>query len=93
MDIPEVDTLLMLRPTQSPTLFQQQLGRGLRRSPDKAVLVVLDFVGNQAKGFRFDQKMRSLTRTGVLTAKDVEAPMLPPGCSIQLDNKDSAASS
>lgn len=87
VDIPEVDTLLMLRPTQSPTLFQQQLGRGLRRSPDKAVLVVLDFVGNQAKGFRFDQKMRSLTRTGVLTAKDIEAPMLPPGCSIQLDKK------
>ncbi|WP_237202011.1 DEAD/DEAH box helicase family protein [Rothia nasimurium] len=87
VDIPEVDTLLMLRPTQSPTLFQQQLGRGLRRSPDKAVLVVLDFVGNQAKGFRFDLKMRSLTRVGVLTASDIENPHLPPGCSIQLDKK------
>lgn len=87
VDIPEVDTLLMLRPTQSPTLFQQQLGRGLRRSPDKAVLVVLDFVGNQAKGFRFDQKMRSLTRSGVLLPKDIEDPVLPPGCSIQLDKK------
>lgn len=87
VDIPEVDTLLMLRPTQSPTLFQQQLGRGLRRSPDKAVLVVLDFVGNQAKGFRFDLKMRSLTRTGVVTPGEVENPHLPPGCSIQLDKK------
>lgn len=87
VDIPEVDTLLMLRPTQSPTLFQQQLGRGLRRSPDKAVLVVLDFVGNQAKGFRFDLKMRSLTRSGVLTPGEVENPHLPPGCSIQLDKK------
>ncbi|MGV3104052.1 DUF3427 domain-containing protein [Rothia sp. 32237D007AR] len=87
VDIPEVDTLLMLRPTQSPTLFQQQLGRGLRRSPDKAVLVVLDFVGNQARGFRFDLKMRSLTRSGVVTPGDIENPFLPPGCSIQLDKK------
>lgn len=87
VDIPEVDTLLMLRPTQSPTLFQQQLGRGLRRSSDKAVLVVLDFVGIQAKGFRFDLKMRSFTRNGQITVKDIENPNLPAGCSLQLERK------
>lgn len=85
VDIPEVDTLLMLRPTQSPTLFQQQLGRGLRRSPDKAVLVVLDFVGIQAKGFRFDLKMRAFSRSGYITEKEVKDPQLPAGSSIILD--------
>lgn len=86
VDIPEVDTLLMLRPTQSPTLFQQQLGRGLRRSPDKAVAVVLDFVGNQAKGFRFDLKIRALS-SSIVKPSDIENFNLPPGCSIQLGKK------
>lgn len=86
VDIPEVDTLLMLRPTQSPTLFQQQLGRGLRRSPDKAVAIVLDFVGNQAKGFRFDLKIRALS-SSIVKPSDIENFNLPPGCSIQLGKK------
>src|SRR5690606_14314659 len=54
LDIPMVDTVLMLRPTQSATIFLQQLGRGLRRSDDKAVLTVLDFVGLQNTQFRLD---------------------------------------
>ncbi|QRZ61645.1 DUF3427 domain-containing protein [Rothia sp. ZJ932] len=87
VDIPEVDTLLMLRPTQSITLFQQQLGRGLRRTADKAVLIVLDFVGNQASGFRFDMKMRSFTRDGHITKSFIESPELPVGCNLQLDRK------
>ncbi len=46
LDLPDVDTLLMLRPTQSATVFLQQLGRGLRRAPGKAVLTVLAlFIG------------------------------------------------
>ena len=54
LDLPDVDTVLFLRPTESATLFLQQLGRGLRRTPDKAVLTVLDFVGHHRKEFRFD---------------------------------------
>lgn len=46
VDIPNVDAVLMLRPTQSPTIFLQQLGRGLRKTPGKAYLTVLDFIGN-----------------------------------------------
>lgn len=45
LDLPEIDTVLLLRPTQSPTVFLQQLGRGLRRAHGKAVLTVLDFIG------------------------------------------------
>lgn len=49
VDIPNVDTVLFLRPTESPTVFLQQLGRGLRRTRDKEYLNVLDFIGNYRK--------------------------------------------
>lgn len=88
VDIPEVDTVVLLRPTESQTVFLQQLGRGLRHSPGKDVLTVLDFVGFQNKKFRYDLRFQSLTGTprGKLE-KTVEAgfPYLPSGCSIQLD--------
>ncbi len=61
VDVPDIDTVLMLRPTQSSTIFLQQLGRGLRLSENKTVLTVLDFVGNQNKNFRFDLKLQALT--------------------------------
>ena len=51
LDIPDVDTVLFLRPTESATIFLQQLGRGLRRTRDKAVLTVLDFIGYHRKEF------------------------------------------
>ena len=57
LDIPDVDTVLFLRPTESATVFLQQLGRGLRRTRDKAVLTVLDFIGHHRKEFRFDTKL------------------------------------
>ena len=57
---PDVDTLLCLRPTDSPTLFLQQLGRGLRKAADKPVCTVLDFVGNHRKEFRYDRRFRAL---------------------------------
>lgn len=87
VDIPEVDTILMLRPTQSPTLFQQQLGRGLRRAPGKALLTVLDFVGNQSRLYRFDRKYSVFARSGRLKQVELEQefPDLPPGCTIELD--------
>ena len=62
LDIPDVDTVLFLRPTESATIFLQQLGRGLRRTPDKAVLTVLDFVGHHRKEFRFDTQAAGADR-------------------------------
>jgi superfamily II DNA or RNA helicase/HKD family nuclease len=88
LDLPDVDTVLFLRPTESATVFLQQLGRGLRRTRDKAVLTVLDFVGYQNKQFRWDTKLRALTgttRRGL--ERDIERgfPFLPSGCQIVLD--------
>lgn len=51
VDIPSVNTVLMLRPTNSPIIFIQQLGRGLRKSGSKEFLTVLDFIGNHNKTF------------------------------------------
>lgn len=90
VDIPEVDTVLFLRPTESVTLFLQQLGRGLRLSRDKAVLTVLDFVGLHRAEFRLDQRFRALTRsTRKGLVRDIEQgfPFLPPGCQIVLDRR------
>ena len=60
VDLPTVDTLLLLRPTESPTLFLQQLGRGLRKSEGKTVCTVLDFVGLHRREFRYDRRFRAL---------------------------------
>ena len=90
LDIPSVDAVLFLRPTESSTVFLQQLGRGLRRTHDKAVLTVLDFVGFHRKEFRFDSKLRALTgarRTDLVKAVKDGFPFLPPGCSIQMDQQ------
>lgn len=90
VDLPDVDTLLFLRPTESATVFLQQLGRGLRQRPDKPVLTVLDFVGNQRKEFRFDAKLAALTgRPRRRLARDLEDgfPYLPSGCQIVLDRR------
>ena len=51
LDVPEIDTVLFLRPTESPVVFLQQLGRGLRRTDGKAGLTVLDFIGQQHRRF------------------------------------------
>jgi len=89
IDIPCVDTVLFLRPTESATLYLQQLGRGLRLHDDKAVLTVLDFIGRANRRFRFDRRFRSLlgggTRAQVRDAIEAGFPRLPSGCSIQLE--------
>ena len=51
VDIPSINLVLMLRPTQSPIIFIQQLGRGLRKQENKEFLTVLDFIGNHHKSF------------------------------------------
>ena len=89
LDIPNVDTVLFLRPTESATVFLQQLGRGLRSTPGKTVLTALDFVGHQRKEFRFDQRFRALTGlTRKELARQVEHgfPFLPSGSQIVLDS-------
>jgi superfamily II DNA or RNA helicase/HKD family nuclease len=88
VDIPEINTVLFLRPTESATVFVQQLGRGLRNHRDKGALTVLDFVGRQNQKFRMDLRFRAMTGLSRLQLKDaVEEgfPMLPPGCDIRLD--------
>ncbi|WP_256840815.1 DUF3427 domain-containing protein [Ornithinimicrobium cryptoxanthini] len=90
VDIPDVDTLLFLRPTESATVFLQQLGRGLRSRPDKPVLTVLDFVGNQRREFRFDAKLAALTgRPRGRLREDIEHgfPYLPSGSQVVLDER------
>ena len=51
VDIPEINQVVLLRPTQSPIVFVQQLGRGLRKSKDKEYVVILDFIGNYKNNF------------------------------------------
>jgi superfamily II DNA or RNA helicase/HKD family nuclease len=88
VDVPAVDVVLMLRPTESATVFLQQLGRGLRHAEGKDVLTVLDFVGHQAKAFRFDLRYRRLLgRTRRELEADIEHdfPFLPAGCHLELD--------
>ncbi|MFE3517223.1 DUF3427 domain-containing protein [Streptomyces sp. NPDC059166] len=90
LDIPDVDTLLLLRPTASATVFLQQLGRGLRRTEDKAVLTVLDFIGQHRKEFRFEESFRALTnltRNRLLNNIEQGFPQLPSGCQIVLESK------
>jgi superfamily II DNA or RNA helicase len=88
VDVPEIDTVLFLRPTESATLFLQQLGRGLRLTDGKACLTVIDFIGNQRAEFRFDRRFRALTgstRRGLEHQVEEDFPYLPPGCTIHLD--------
>lgn len=90
VDIPEIDTVLFLRPTESLTLFLQQLGRGLRMSKDKDCLTVLDFVGNSRPEYVFENKFRALIgKTSTTVIKEIEDnfPHLPLGCSINLERK------
>ncbi|MGM0385469.1 MAG: DUF3427 domain-containing protein [Actinomycetota bacterium] len=90
VDLPDVDTVLFLRPTESATVFLQQLGRGLRRTKDKAVLTALDFVGHQNKEFRFDRRFRALTgasRTSLTKQVEKGFSFLPSGSQIVLDEQ------
>ena len=90
VDIPEIDTVLFLRPTESLTVFLQQLGRGLRLADGKDCLTVLDFVGNSRPEYDFESKFRALigkTTTSVQKEIEDDFPHLPLGCSIVLEKK------
>ena len=93
VDIPELDTLLFLRPTESLTIFLQQLGRGLRLTNDKECCTILDFVGNSRPEYDFSHKFRALVgKTNQAIAKEVKQgfPHLPLGCRIELQEKTQA---
>jgi superfamily II DNA or RNA helicase/HKD family nuclease len=88
VDVPAIDTVLFLRPTDSATVFLQQLGRGLRLADNKPCLTVFDFIGNQHAEFRFDLRYRALTgisRRGLERELERGFPTLPAGCHIELD--------
>ena len=90
VDIPEVNTVLFLRPTESLTVFLQQLGRGLRLAEDKECLTVLDFIGQANKKYNFEDKFAALlsntTRSVTREIKDGFVSV-PKGCYIQLEKK------
>lgn len=88
LDVPEITTVLFLRPTDSLTVFLQQLGRGLRHHPGKDCVTVLDLVGQAHRRYRIDRKLKALlskTRFNIEREVEVNFPHLPSGCSIQLD--------
>ena len=90
VDIPEVDTILFLRPTESLTVFIQQFGRGLRKAEGKTHVNILDFVGNCRAEFNYTDRMRvMLGRTSMSVSEEMErdCPHLPLGCRIILEPK------
>ena len=90
VDIPEVNTVLFLRPTESLTIFLQQLGRGLRLAEGKECLTVLDFIGQANRKYNFEDKFAALlsntTRSVTREIKDGFVS-LPKGCYVQLEKK------
>ena len=90
VDVPSIDTVLMLRPTESPVIWLQQLGRGLRRSADKAHLAVIDYIGNHRI---FLTKFRTLLKVGAgdgalrlaLERLNDQLIQFPAGCEVTYD--------
>ncbi|WP_221766014.1 DEAD/DEAH box helicase family protein [Halomonas nitroreducens] len=88
VDVPDINLVMFLRPTESLTVFLQQLGRGLRHAPGKECLTVLDFVGQTHRRYRVDTKFTALLsgqRQRLDREVEADFPSLPPGCSIQLE--------
>lgn len=91
LDVPEIDTVLMLRPTESPIVFLQQLGRGLRTLPGKERLHVVDFIGNHRSFLSKPRTLLSLGARQVPSNAKLIAALesgdfgLPPGCAVEYD--------
>jgi superfamily II DNA or RNA helicase/HKD family nuclease len=91
VDVPNIDTILMLRPTESTVIWMQQFGRGLRRAPGKPFLKVIDYIGNHRS---FLMKLRSVAAVAGKNANSIGALRnildevirqefdLPDGCSV-----------
>ena len=90
VNIPEVNTVLFLRPTESLTIFLQQLGRGLRLAEDKECLTVLDFIGQANRKYNFEDKFAALlSNTSRSVTREIKDGFtsLPKGCYVQLEKK------
>jgi len=90
VDIPEANLVLFLRPTDSLTVYLQQLGRGLRHAKGKECLLVLDFVAQMHRRYRIDRKFAALLpgkRFNIQREVEASFPHVPPGCSIQLEKQ------
>ncbi len=91
VDIPEVNTVLFLRPTESLTVFLQQLGRGLRLSEGKECLTVLDFVGQANRKYNWEERLKALlfsqSHSVEREIKGGFVSSLPKGCYIELEKK------
>ncbi|MGI6231634.1 MAG: DUF3427 domain-containing protein [Prevotella sp.] len=90
VDIPEIDTVLFLRPTESLTIFLQQLGRGLRKAKGKNHVDVFDFVGQCNKEFDYTDRFRAIlgrTSMSVIEELQHDFPHLPLGCKVKLETK------
>ncbi len=90
VDVPDVDCLLLLRPTESATLFTQQIGRGLRRASGKSHLTIIDLIGQHRAEFRFEDRLRAIVdprRGRVADQVELGFPFLPAGCAVELDRK------
>ena len=90
VDIPEVNTVLFLRPTESLTIFLQQLGRGLRLAENKECLTVLDFIGQANKKYNFEDKFAALLSNATRSvSREIKEGFVsvPKGCYIQLEKK------
>lgn len=90
VDIPSINTVMFLRPTESLTIFLQQLGRGLRLCDGKDCLTVLDFIGQAHTKYNFESKFAALlgnTKRKVIDEIKSGFLALPKGCYIQLEEK------
>ncbi|HEY8330422.1 MAG TPA: DUF3427 domain-containing protein [Pseudomonas sp.] len=90
VDLPAIDTVMLLRPTESKILFLQQLGRGLRKAPGKDQLVVLDFIGNHQSFLHKPQalmghSMNHRQLADYARAAEEHRLELPDGCFINYD--------
>ncbi|MDE6291215.1 MAG: DUF3427 domain-containing protein [Muribaculaceae bacterium] len=90
IDIPEIDTVLFLRPTESLTIFLQQLGRGLRLADGKTCLTVLDFVAQANKSYNYERRFRAIVgRSMKSISHEIQTgfKILPRGCSITMERQ------
>ena len=90
VDIPEINCVLFLRPTESHIVYLQQLGRGLRRTSEDKCLTVLDFVGQCRREFRYDLRFASLLpgkRHRLTDEFESGFPHLPSGCAISMERQ------
>lgn len=88
VDIPSINIVLMLRPTNSPIVFVQQLGRGLRKTHSKQYLTVIDFIGNHAKTFLIAMALcgtRAYDKDSLMRAVSTDFSDIPGCTNIQLD--------